>query len=168
MKAPNYRWVCFKCGSANEPHTDRCAACQFSANASASQIKTDARNTGKNSIWQGLLAHIKNGTSLHRFALAFAGIGSIPGLLAFMSAGLSAANGACGTDCMNDIEQLAFVGFTLFSVSLCCALASIALNLSFERAGKPLAGVAARTLTRGLTSAFSAACLYLLWHIAND
>lgn len=168
MKAPNYRWVCFKCGSANEPNTDRCATCQFSANASASQIKNDASDTGKIPVWQSILTHIKDGTSLHRFALAFAGIGSIPGFLAFMWAGLSAANGACSTDCMNDIEQLAWVGFTPFSISLCCALASIALNLSSERTKNSLARVAARTLTRGLTSTFSAACLYLLWHIATD
>lgn len=168
MKAPNYRWVCFKCGSANEPNTDRCAACQFSANASASQIKTDPRNTETPPMWQRLLAHTKNGTSLHSFALTFAGIGSIPGFLALMWAGLIAASGACSTDCMSDIEQLAFVGFTLFSVSLSCALASIALNLSIERAEQSLVRVAARTLTRGLTSAFSAVWLYLLWHIAND
>ena len=38
MRAPAYRWVCHKCGSSNEPHTETCAACGFAAVASAEQI----------------------------------------------------------------------------------------------------------------------------------
>jgi len=38
MNAPAYRWVCHKCGSSNEPHTETCASCGFAAVASAEQV----------------------------------------------------------------------------------------------------------------------------------
>jgi hypothetical protein len=39
MRAPSYRWICHKCGSSNEPHTDICASCGFPAVASAEQVE---------------------------------------------------------------------------------------------------------------------------------
>ena len=38
MSAPTYRWICHKCGSANEPHTEVCASCGFAAVASAQEV----------------------------------------------------------------------------------------------------------------------------------
>ena len=38
MSTPEYRWLCHRCGSPNEPRTEKCAACGFAAVASAEQI----------------------------------------------------------------------------------------------------------------------------------
>ncbi len=38
MSAPAYRWVCHKCSSSNEAHTETCGSCGFAAVASAEQI----------------------------------------------------------------------------------------------------------------------------------
>ncbi|HKW83132.1 MAG TPA: Ran-binding zinc finger domain-containing protein [Burkholderiaceae bacterium] len=38
MKTPNYRWVCYKCSTVNEPGTQVCLSCGFPSNASGHDI----------------------------------------------------------------------------------------------------------------------------------
>jgi ribosomal protein L37E len=38
MNAPNYIWVCHKCGKSNQPLSETCASCGFQAIASEAEI----------------------------------------------------------------------------------------------------------------------------------
>ena len=54
MGAPDYTWVCHKCGVSNEPGTDSCGSCGFASNASLLEIDSnemEAFNNASTGRW---------------------------------------------------------------------------------------------------------------------
>ena len=149
MNAPTYRWICFKCGAANEPHTEQCNACRFAANASPTQIKAALLESDANSNAQGSKNITKSGTSAGssrllrdgRFwtllSVAIGYVGLFASAMGMAGAGGSSGSG-CGAECTLSVIRFATAGATLLTVSAISALLSIGTTWTLQRQALPL------------------------------
>jgi len=149
MKAPTYRWICFKCGAANEPRTEQCNACRFAANASPTQIKAGLLESAADSNAQGSTNITKSGTSAGRsrllrdgrfwtlLSMAIGFVGLFAGVVGMAGAGGSSGSG-CGAECTLSVIRFATAGATLLTVSAVSALLSIGTTWTLQRQVLPL------------------------------